>query len=738
MPEFMIMAEFVCFPYKKRFFMKKIGRITLGGLQSKNARLVFILLTIAIAMFAGIAVYQNRTIVGLVDEARERQQEAISQTSEQTMNAVLADSFGQAAVNRADMSDRDFSEVVTFITTMKAMAEGLFENQDMLEPGTVLPPDPAKDGTLSAHVLFEENVDYTKSEYLGIIAHMSSPLLAMCENMKVIDSCYVGLADGTHLSIDNNTKNRYDETGKQIPYPVRERPWYKGAVEAGGLYFTGIEKDAFGNEMGITCAIPIYHNGEIVGVAGADMFLDNLNTIMSTSSADEVSSTFVINEEGQVIISSINEGLLSVQPADKALDLRTSENKALADFASLALKEKTGIVEVTLDEKQYYLSGAPMPTIGWAVIMMLEKEITEQPKNMMLEQIDSINDEASATFRNGNRRTVRNIVLMFAAILIIGNLAAVYSAGKVVKPLENMTRDIVESSQTGKLFKMQDIYRTDDEIEVLAEAFDDLSKKTKRYIEDITRITQEKERISTELELARKIQADMLPYIYPAFPDRAEFDIYATMNPAREVGGDFYDYFLIDQDHLGMVIADVSGKGVPAALFMMMSKILINNFAMMGGSPAEVLEQTNATICQNNADDMFVTAWFGILEIPTGRIIAANAGHEYPMVRKVDGEFEILKDKHGFVLGGMEGMKYENYEIVLEKGGMLFLYTDGVPESTNVNDELFGVKRVIEALNQSGADGPVDLLGAVKNSVSIFAREADQFDDLTMLALLYR
>ncbi|MBP3901822.1 MAG: SpoIIE family protein phosphatase [Blautia sp.] len=718
--------------------MKKIGRITLGGLQSKNARLVFILLTIAIAMFAGIAVYQNRTIVGLVDEARERQQEAISQTSEQTMNAVLADSFGQAAVNRADMSDRDFSEVVTFITTMKAMAEGLFENQDMLELGTVLPPDPAKDGTLSAHVLFEENVDYTKSEYLGIIAHMSSPLLAMCENMKVIDSCYVGLADGTHLSIDSNTKNRYDETGKQIPYPVRERPWYKGAVEAGGLYFTGIEKDAFGNEMGITCAIPIYHNGEIVGVAGADMFLDNLNTIMSTSSADEVSSTFVINEEGQVIISSINEGLLSVQPADKALDLRTSENKALADFASLALKEKTGIVEVTLDEKQYYLSGAPMPTIGWAVIMMLEKEITEQPKNMMLEQIDSINDEASATFRNGNRRTVRNIVLMFAAILIIGNLAAAYSAGKVVKPLENMTRDIVESSQTGKLFKMQDIYRTDDEIEVLAEAFDDLSKKTKRYIEDITRITQEKERISTELELARKIQADMLPYIYPAFPDRAEFDIYATMNPAREVGGDFYDYFLIDQDHLGMVIADVSGKGVPAALFMMMSKILINNFAMMGGSPAEVLEQTNATICQNNADDMFVTAWFGILEIPTGRIIAANAGHEYPMVRKVDGEFEILKDKHGFVLGGMEGMKYENYEIVLKKGGMLFLYTDGVPESTNVNDELFGVKRVIEALNQNGADGPVDLLGAVKNSVSIFAGEADQFDDLTMLALLYR
>ncbi len=718
--------------------MKKIGRITFGGLQQRNANLVLTILIIAILMFVGVSLYQNRALTDLVDEARTQQQEAITRTSEQTMHTMLDGSLGQTAAFRADLAEKDFSEVVTFISIMQSMAEGLFKNQDMIEPGVVLPPDPAKDGTPTAHVLFEEGVDYTKSEYLGIIAHMSDPLLAMYENSDVIDSCYVGLADGTHLSIDEHTANRFDEEGNQIFYPVRERPWYKGAVETGGLFFSGIVKDAFSDEMGITCSAPVYYNGEIVAVVGADVFLDSLNQIMQTSASDEYSSTFVINSDGKVIISSMEDGMFSVQPEEEAQDLRTSDNEALAEFAAHALQEKTGLCEVMIDNTAYYLTGAPMPSIGWAIVMMLEKEITEQPTTLMLDELDTINQTARESFRNGARKTGWNILGMFGIILILGIAAGSFGAGKVVKPIEEMTRSIVECGTTGKVFEMQDCYRTNDEIQVLAESFEDISKKTKQYIEDITRITQEKERISTELELARKIQADMLPYIYPAFPERPEFDIYATMNPAREVGGDFYDYFLIDSDHLGIVIADVSGKGVPAALFMMMSKILINNFAMMGGSPAKVLEQTNETICKNNEEDMFVTAWFGILEISTGRITAANAGHEFPIVRKADGTYELIKDRHGFVLGGLEGMKYKDYEIVLEKGGMIFLYTDGVPEATNTENELFGIDRMMETLNHGGTFGPVETLSEVRDAVSLFVGEADQFDDLTMVALSWQ
>lgn len=248
----------------------------------------------------------------------------------------------------------------------------------------------------------------------------------------------------------------------------------------------------------------------------------------------------------------------------------------------------------------------------------------------------------------------------------------------------------------------------------------------------------ESSRIDTELTMASAIQADMLPNIFPAFPDRAEFDVYASMNPAKEVGGDFYDFFLVDDDHLCMVMADVSGKGVPAALFMMASKIILANNAMIGKTPAQILTDTNAAICSNNREEMFVTVWLGILEISTGRLTAANAGHEYPVIMNESGEFELLKDKHGFVIGGMDGVKYKEYELKLTPGSKMFLYTDGVPEATNENEELFGTERMLAALNKNTKASPEEMLNNVRHSVDEFVKDAEQFDDLTMLGLEYK
>ena len=258
-----------------------------------------------------------------------------------------------------------------------------------------------------------------------------------------------------------------------------------------------------------------------------------------------------------------------------------------------------------------------------------------------------------------------------------------------------------------------------------------------RYMEEIKSVTAEKERIGTELALATRIQADMLPNIYPAFPERPEFDIYATMSPAKEVGGDFYDFFLIDDDHLCMVMADVSGKGVPAALFMMASKIILANNAMIGKSPAQILADTNAAICANNREEMFVTVWLGILEISTGSLTAANAGHEYPAIRYADGSFKLYKDKHGFVIGGMDGVKYKEYDLKLTPGARLFVYTDGVAEATNAENELFGTERMIKALNVNPTAKPKEILDNVRCAVDGFVKEAEQFDDLTMLCMEY-
>ena len=241
----------------------------------------------------------------------------------------------------------------------------------------------------------------------------------------------------------------------------------------------------------------------------------------------------------------------------------------------------------------------------------------------------------------------------------------------------------------------------------------------------------------TELNMATEIQTGMLPSIFPAFPERAEFDIHASMDPAKEVGGDFYDFFMIDDDHLAMVIADVSGKGVPAALFMMSSKILINDHALMGGTPAEILERVNKQVCANNDAHMFVTVWLGILEISTGKLTTASAGHEYPIIN-INGRYELLKDKHGLAVGAFEMAKYKDTEIQLKKGDSIFVYTDGVAEATDANNELFGTDRTIEALNAipKGASQK-EILAGVRAAVDAFVKEAPQFDDLTMVGLKY-
>ena len=280
--------------------------------------------------------------------------------------------------------------------------------------------------------------------------------------------------------------------------------------------------------------------------------------------------------------------------------------------------------------------------------------------------------------------------------------------------------------------------KTGGELQLLSENVKSLADGVSTYMTNLKTATAEKERIGTELALATKLQAAFLPSGFPAFPERGEFDIFASMDPAKEVGGDFYDFYLIDNDHLCMTIADVSGKGIPAALFMMVSKIILQSCAMLGQSAGEVLTKTNEAICSNNKESMFVTVWLGILEISTGKLTCANAGHEFPALKRRDGVFELFKDKHGFVIGGMEGVRYKEYELTLTPGDKLFVYTDGVPEATDAANELFGTERMLAALNEEAEAAPSRLLKNVRAAVDGFVSGAEQFDDLTMLCLEYR
>ena len=312
----------------------------------------------------------------------------------------------------------------------------------------------------------------------------------------------------------------------------------------------------------------------------------------------------------------------------------------------------------------------------------------------------------------------------------------------VLKPLKKVQENIRLYKRTkdgGAIAENLKGIRAHNEIGDLSNDVTELAAEMDDYIGRIETITAEKERVSTELSMATRIQAAMLPHVFPPFPERPEFDIYASMDPAKAVGGDFYDFFLVDDDHLGIVMADVSGKGVPAALFMMASKIILQSCAMLGSSPAEILTKTNEAICSNNQEEMFVTVWTGILEISTGRLTAANAGHEYPVLQKTpDGPFALVKDKHGPVIGYMPGIGYKEYELQLAPGTKLFLYTDGVPEATDADENMFGTERMLAALNEEPDAAPARVLENVRRAVDGFVKEAEQFDDLTMLCLSYR
>ena len=320
---------------------------------------------------------------------------------------------------------------------------------------------------------------------------------------------------------------------------------------------------------------------------------------------------------------------------------------------------------------------------------------------------------------------IRSIVLILTALVLI-SIVITLIISAMLRAIALIKKRLALIG-TGELPEEPLHLKTKDEIGEISES-----------VNDMVESLREKERISAELSLATDIQADMLPSIFPPFPENDEFDIYATMNPAKEVGGDFYDFFKLDDKRIVVVIADVSGKGVPAALFMVIAKTLIKNHAQLGMPPEEVFTKVNHMLCEGNEAGLFVTAWMGVLDIETGTLTYVNAGHNPPMVKQGDGGFQYLHSRPGFVLAGMDGIRYRQNELQMQPGDKLFLYTDGVTEATSASKELYGEERLAEYMNAHRSDGVADTLYGLRADIDRFVGDAEQFDDITMLILDYR
>ena len=399
-----------------------------------------------------------------------------------------------------------------------------------------------------------------------------------------------------------------------------------------------------------------------------------------------------------------------------------------------------------LDNKENFLAGNEIPTIisdyefGWLLSALVP---IKNDDGEMCGYVDV--DMSMNEIRGTKNNFLVNVIWLLAIILLVIVLGSIYATRQIlvqpINALSEAAENFVFRQNDGSDGKREILSlpmgNRGDEVGRLYLSIRKMEEDIYEYIDNLKKVTAEKERIGAELSVATKIQASLLPNVFPPFPGRSEFDIYATMTPAKEVGGDFYDFFLIDDDHLALTIADVPGKGVPAALFMVITKVLLKNSLQTGKAPHEVLEEVNRQLCANNSVEMFVTVWIGILEISTGKLTCSNAGHEYPVVRRAGDNFELLKDKHGFVLAGMDSCRYSDYELHLNQGDEIFVYTDGVPEATDSGSNMFGTNGMTDALNNNRDAAPVDFLPRIKSELDSFVGDAAQFDDITMMLLRY-
>jgi phosphoserine phosphatase RsbU/P len=493
----------------------------------------------------------------------------------------------------------------------------------------------------------------------------------------------------------------------QIPKELQTPQWSEPYYDEGG-----------GNILMTTYSVPFYRMKDgrraFRGVVTADVSLEGLQKIVSSIKVLKTGYGFLISQRGTLVTHPLkglimNESLFGIAEARGDLALRELGRKMIhGESGSVPFHD-------LVSEKECWMTYTPIPSSGWSLAVLF-------PMAELMADIARLN---------------RIMILMAAFGLILLSLAVVLISRTITRPLRAMAKATEEISK-GNLNTPLPTVKSHDEVGKMAEGFQAMQTSLKEYIQKLTETTAAKERMESELNIAHEIQMSILPKIFPPFPDHPEFDLYAVIAPAREVGGDFYDFFQIDPTHLCFVIADVSGKGVPASLFMAVTKTLIKATAKAGISPAEILTRVNQELAVGNDAAMFVTIFCGILDTETGEIFYANAGHNPPLLVDKQGKPDYLSSSGGLVLGVMEGISYKVEKLSLEAGETFFMYTDGVTEAMNLQGELFSEERLKKDLALAAGGSLKAMLDFLMGRIQEFAGDALQADDITMMVIQYK
>ncbi|RDE62609.1 HAMP domain-containing protein [Psychrilyobacter piezotolerans] len=720
--------ELVKMSINKKAIKTKILSLLLG--MTSISLLIFLLITsIDIKMKAKASLESSKEVW---DESISKSREILRSDTEGYMRALVK--------SQADYSDSLFNKVESGVNVMSEYAKVIFSDPTMFKYvdtyyREVEPENPQDVSVVNLPPGISRNI---MKEQIDLLSNMDYVFRPIYSNDKNLLSVYIGTEDGIYKGFPWRSTLVKD-------YDPRKRGWYREALKTKDLGWTTPYIDATPfpdryNDMSkkiiVTCYKAVYDNKEnFVGVVASDITVRSLLGIINTQVKD-IGTAYIIDKKGKVIAYS---GKKIQFVYENSYNLLETENKDYKRIVEKMISGATGFDRYYDDSgKEKDLAYAPILSTGWSLAVEISADKITASADIVENTFEKIHEHRDTEIDGAVNSALRDMMIAYLILIIIIIFVGVKMSNKLSNPIIKLV-NYAEFVGRGNLDESIEI-NTGDEIQLLSESFNKMTRDLKLYIYELKETAAAEEKIENELEIAKRIQVSMLPRIFPPFPTRKEFDIFASMEPAKEVGGDYYDFFLIDENRLCFSIADVSGKGVPASLFMVIAKTLMKNEALRGISAEEVLFNVNNMLVEDNDECLFVTAFICILNIATGEVEYSNAGHNPPLIcRKGNSEYEYLSMEKNFVVGGIPGFKFKKENLKLENGDILYLYTDGVTEAMDKENKQYSETRLKKLISEMKKDkrDVYNIEKVIKEDIKEFVDGAEPSDDITMVILKY-
>ena len=703
-------------------------RMSLAG---KVILAVLSLSLITLLLGTALTMVSIRSINQTVTADSEKDGLEASQTSMDMLLKDLESDLNKRADDKAMLAEEKLSDYAMDVLYAATYAQSLYQHPDEYPAREVEPVRAEDEGRWTMRrTLASRDISYEDLQRdCMLLGNMEDVFVPIVENDPQIATIYIATEDGLMISYDCDSGE--NGTAEKGYYEYRKAGWYQTGIKSEAYAVTDPYADAYGKGQVITFSAPVKSpSGNALGCIGIDLRIREIEEAIVKYGIVSPWQAVMINPDGKVMAGGRGES--SSEFSGTIYD--ESVYGALSLVADQILQDRDGIFKSGEGKDAVYVACAPVDSVNWLLCMEAPvSEVTESAETIR-ETINANTENVTESIREGALQNFRNILVLTELILLAITISSEQMSKKITDPIRQLEHDVNVIS-TGNLKQRVEV-SSEDEIGSLAASFNNMADSLEKYIADVKEMTAKEERMAADMALAKQIQAAMLPKNFEEFTEGRNFELHASMKPAKDVGGDFYDFFMIDDTHLALAIADVSGKGVPAALFMARAMTSLRMRSLAGGSLSQIMSDVNDAMCERNDEGLFVTIWMAVIDLETGRGMASNAGHENPVLRRAGGSYRVVNYKHSIFIGAMQGMPFEEHSFQLKAGDSIFVYTDGVAEAKR-EEKLFGTTRLTRTLNRDPDADPAQVIRNVDEAILEFTAGEEQFDDITMLCVKY-